>query len=222
MRARRQARRRGRRPRLRHGSRRAARGTRRSRRDRLGQHRLVRVEPGAQELAERVRLLDRLGAGKRGDDATARAAQQRSASAIASSHETLVRAAARRAGPSRSSARRCVNTKRPLSQIQPSSTSGWLRDRTRFDLPLADGDVDVAADGAEPADGRHVCDLPRPASNRYCVGSSAPTGQSSMTLPVNGARVRHVLERRDHRRAPRLVATSCPSSATSWLKRVQR
>ena len=60
------------------------------------------------------------------------------------------------------------------------------------------------------------------ASKRYCVEVSAPTGQSSITLPENGAAVRLVLERRDHDCAPRLRATSCPSSATSSLKRVQR
>ncbi len=35
----------------------------------------------------------------------------------------------------RSSAFTWSNAKRPLSQIQPSSTSGWLRDRIRCTLP---------------------------------------------------------------------------------------
>ena len=46
-------------------------------RGRLGQHGRVRAEPLAQQLAERVRLLDRLRAGERGDDPALRAAQQR-------------------------------------------------------------------------------------------------------------------------------------------------
>ena len=37
------------------------------------------------------------------------------------------------------------------------------------------------------------------ASKRYCVEVSAPTGQSSVTLPEKCAAVRLVLERRDHR-----------------------
>ena len=43
---------------------------------RLGQHRGVRAEPAAQEPGERVGLLERLGAGERGDDAGAGAAEQ--------------------------------------------------------------------------------------------------------------------------------------------------
>ena len=35
----------------------------------------------------------------------------------------------------RSRAFRCEWVKRPLSQSQPPSTSGWLRERIRFTLP---------------------------------------------------------------------------------------
>ena len=44
-------------------------------RDLLGQHRLVRAGALAHELRERIRLLDRLGAGERDDDAALRRAQ---------------------------------------------------------------------------------------------------------------------------------------------------
>ena len=60
------------------------------------------------------------------------------------------------------------------------------------------------------------------ASKRYCVGSSAPTGQSSVTLPVNaplyGSSSNVVMTDI----APRFFATSWPSSLTLSLKRVQR
>ena len=46
-------------------------------RGRLGQHGGVRAQPHAQELRERVRLLDRLGAGERSDDPPLGSAQQR-------------------------------------------------------------------------------------------------------------------------------------------------
>ena len=60
------------------------------------------------------------------------------------------------------------------------------------------------------------------ASNRYCVEVSAPTGQSSVTLPENGARYGSSSKVAITDCAPRLTATSCPSSATSSENRVQR
>jgi hypothetical protein len=59
-------------------------------------------------------------------------------------------------------------------------------------------------------------------SKRYCVGSSAPTGQSSVTLPVKaplyGRSSKVVITDSE----PRLAAMSCRSSETPSLKRVQR
>ena len=60
------------------------------------------------------------------------------------------------------------------------------------------------------------------ASKRYCVDVSAPTGQSSITFPENGARYGSSPKVAITVWAPRLRATSCPSSATSLEKRVQR
>ena len=57
---------------------------------------------------------------------------------------------------------------------------------------------------------------------RYCVEVSAPTGHSSVTLPLNGARYASSSKVAITELAPRLIATSWPSSATSSLKRVQR
>ena len=57
---------------------------------------------------------------------------------------------------------------------------------------------------------------------RYCVGRSAPTGQSSVTLPVNGPEYGSSSNVVIIDSAPRLRATSCPSSETDSLKRVQR
>ena len=60
------------------------------------------------------------------------------------------------------------------------------------------------------------------ASKRYVVDVSAPTGQSSMTLPLKGARYGSSPNVAIIEPAPRLTATSWPSSATPSLKRVQR
>ena len=51
---------------------------------------------------------------------------------------------------------------------------------------------------------------------------SAPTGQSSSTLPENGARYGSSSKVAMIDCAPRFTATSCPSSATFSEKRVQR
>ena len=121
--------------------------------------------PIAQEAPERIRDLGRLGAGERGDD---RAAASRE-------HRLEPRRARRpRRSPSRpflprrsgvvirSAARRCGYEKRPLSQSQPRSISGWLRERIRVTFPSR-----IVADVLQPtraarADGRHVLDVPRP------------------------------------------------------------
>ena len=60
------------------------------------------------------------------------------------------------------------------------------------------------------------------ASKRYCVGRSAPTGHSSVTLPVNGPLYGSSSKVVITDIAPRFRATSCPSSLTASLKRVQR
>ena len=60
------------------------------------------------------------------------------------------------------------------------------------------------------------------ASKRYCVEVSAPTGQSSITFPENGARYGSSSKVAITDEAPRSRATSWPSSATSSEKRVQR
>ena len=60
------------------------------------------------------------------------------------------------------------------------------------------------------------------ASNRYGVEVSAPTGQSSITLPVNRPRYGSSSKVAITDCAPRLRAISWPSSETSPEKRVQR
>jgi hypothetical protein len=57
---------------------------------------------------------------------------------------------------------------------------------------------------------------------RYCVDVSAPTGQSSITLPEKGARYGSSPNVAISECAPRFRAISCPSSATSLEKRVHR
>ena len=60
------------------------------------------------------------------------------------------------------------------------------------------------------------------ASKRYCVEVSAPTGQSSITLPENGAAVRLVLEGRDHRLRAAVDRDELAVLGDLSLKRVQR
>ena len=115
-----------------------------------------------------------------------------------------------------------MNPKRPLSQSHPSSISGWLRETMRLTLPSRTVACVLQPTGHMPQTvGTSTISHGR-ASKRYCVGSSAPTGQSSVTLPVNapvyGSSSNVVITDI----APRLRATSWPSSAMFSLKRVQR
>ena len=74
-----------------------------------------------------------------------------------------------------------------MSQSQPSSISGWLRERIRFTFPSRVVAVMLQPTGQRPqTDGTFWISHGR-ASKRYCVEVSAPTGQSSITFPENGA-----------------------------------
>ena len=122
----------------------------------------------------------------------------------------------------RSSAWRCANAKRPLSQSQPSSTSGWLRERIRLTLPSRVVALMLQPTGQRPQTVGTFWISHGRASKRYCVEVSAPTGQSSITLPENGALYGSSSKVAIIDAAPRSTATSCPSSATDSEKRVQR
>ena len=109
-----------------------------------------------------------------------------------------------------------------MSQSQPPSISGWLRDSTRFTPPSR-----VVARMLQPAGqsphtvGTSWISHGR-AWNRYCVDVRAPTGQSSITFPENGARYGSSENVVISECAPRLRAISWWSSATSLEKRVHR
>ena len=77
-----------------------------------------------------------------------------------------------------------MNAKRPLSHNQPSSISAWLRERTRFALPSRMSTQVLQPTGQIPHTVGTLWISQGRASKRYCVGRSAPTGQSSVTLPV--------------------------------------
>src|SRR5581483_6546230 len=133
--------------------------------DLLRQHRLVRAEAAAQQLPERVRLLDRLRAGECGDDAAARRAQQPLGLVHRRLPRDLLQAAARNAlqrlreavlGAQVRVREAALVADPALVDLRVVAGEDALR------LRLADGDVDVAADGAEAADGRDVDDLPGP------------------------------------------------------------
>ena len=165
----------------------AAAGTRRARPKLLPGALRVRAEALPHELAERVRLLDRLGAGQRDHDLPCCARSSDSATSSASSHETGLETAppdAMDRVDERSAARRCVNPKRPLSHNQPSSISAWLRERTRFAFPSRRSTHVLQPTGHMPQTVGTLWISHGRALKRYCVGRSAPTGQSSVTLPV--------------------------------------
>ena len=147
-----------------------------------------------------------------------------SAASSASSQETSdsPRGPRRSGSTMRSRARRCGYEKRPLSQSQPRSTSGWLRERMRFTFPSR-----IVADVLQPTGhapqtvGTFWISHGR-ASKRYSVDVSAPTGHSSITLPEKIERYGSSWKVAISLRAPRFRAISWPSSATSSEKRVQR
>ena len=122
----------------------------------------------------------------------------------------------------RSGERRCVNAKRPLSHNQPSSISAWLRDRMRLALPSRMSTHVLQPTGHMPHTVGTLWISQGRASKRYWVEVSAPTGQSSITFPENVARYGSSWKVAIIDCAPRLTATSWPSSATSSEKRVQR
>ena len=74
-----------------------------------------------------------------------------------------------------------------MSQSQPSSTSGWLREMIRLTFPSRVVAEMLQPTGQRPQTvGTFWISQGRP-SKRYWVEVSAPTGQSSITLPLNGA-----------------------------------
>ena len=75
-----------------------------------------------------------------------------------------------------------------MSQSQPSSTSGWLRERIRFTFPSRVVALMLQPTGQRPQTVGTFWISHGRASKRYCVEVSAPTGQSSITLPEKGAR----------------------------------
>ena len=109
-----------------------------------------------------------------------------------------------------------------MSQSQPSSISGWFRDRIRFTLPSRTVADTLQPTGQRPQTlGTFWISHGRP-SKRYGVEVRAPTGQSSITLPENGARYGRSSKVAIMDEAPRFLATSWPSSETASEKRVQR
>src|SRR5205807_9936584 len=83
---------------------------------------------------------------------------------------------------------RCEYANRPLSQSQPWSTSQWWRDRIRLTLPSRVVALTLQPTGQRPQTVGTSWISHGRASKRYVVDVSAPTGQSSITFPLNGAR----------------------------------
>ena len=195
-------------------------------RDRLGQHGRVRAEALAQQLAERVRLLDRLGAGERGHDPALRAAQQRLGAVERVVPGELAEAAAPHALERVDDPVAGVEVRVGEAALvaEPALVDlGVVAREDPLDLALARRRRDVAADGAEAADGGDVLDLPGPR-----LEAVLRRGERA-----DGAELDHVAaERRRGTPRPRRsrsstarrgsCATSWPSSATSEEKRVQR
>ena len=225
-RARRPARRRARRRAPRRGSPRAAGGRRRARRASPRQHGRMRAEPGAQELGERVGLLDVSVPESAVTIAAPASRSSRSASSSASSHETASspRRRTRRSGSAMRSRASQVREREAALVAEPALVDlGVVAREDPLDLPLARRRADVAADGAEPADGRHVLDLPR--ARLEAVLRRGQRADRAELDHVAGEAARGTARPRTSRsptarRGSR--ATSWPSSATSSEKRVQR
>ena len=151
----------------------------------------MRAEADAEQLPEPVGLLDGLAPGERGDDRRAGGRKQPLGQVERvvpiERLEVAVAVAAERVLDPVAGAR-CEKAKRPLSQSQPSSTSGWLRERIRFTLPSRVVALTLQPTGQRPHTVGTFWISQGRASKRYCVEVSAPTGQSSITLPENGAR----------------------------------
>ena len=112
--------------------------------------------------------------------------------------------------------------KRPLSQSQPRSTSGWLRETIRLTFPsrIVAATLQPTAQPVQTV-GTFWISHGR-ASKRYRLEVSAPTGQSSITFPEKTDAYGSSSKVAISLRAPRFRAIRSPSSATSSEKRVQR
>jgi hypothetical protein len=75
-----------------------------------------------------------------------------------------------------------------LSQSQPPSTSGWLRERIRLTLPSRVVALMLQPTGHMPQTVGTFWISHGRASNLYVVDVRAPTGQSSITLPLKRPR----------------------------------
>ncbi len=170
--------------------------------DLLRQHRLVRVEPDAQQLPERVRLLDRLGAREHRDDAPARLAQQPLGLVDRLLPRNLLETAPAQAlqRPREPVPGAQVRVREAALVADPALVDlRVVAGEDPLDLPLAHGRVDVAADRAEAADRRHVDDLPRPPLEAVLRRQERADRAELGHVAGERARVGQVLEGRDHR-----------------------
>ena len=196
-------------------------------RGRLGQDGRVRVEPFAQQPRERVGLLDRLRArrtpsrrGPRRRGAATRPRRARAPTTPARGRAGSHGRAGRRSGrPRRGAGRRSG----PCRRASPRVDLGVVAGQDPLDLALAHRRGDVAADRAEAADRGHVLDLPRPrleaVLRRRERADRAELDDVARRSGRGTARSSNVAIIEP---APRSIATSSPSSATSDEKRVQR
>ena len=171
-------------------------------RDRLWQDSVVRSEPAAQQLRETVGLFDRLAAGERRHRRGAAVAEQ-----PLDDVERVVpgdRLEAARPGL----AERCrdpVAGEQVLVGEAAFVAEPALVDLRMdpgldsLDLALARRGADVAADGTEAADGRHVLDLPRTRLESILGRGECADRADLGDVAGEVAAVRLVLERRDHR-----------------------
>ena len=161
------------------------------------------VEPLAQELGERVRLLDRLGAGERSDDAAFGLAQQALGLVERPLPGHLLEAAAAHAQQAGRAVRsRCVEVcvRKASLVAEPALVDlGMVAGQDALHLALARRRVDVAADGAQAADGRHVLDLPRPAFEAVRRRRQRTDRAELDHVAAERRPVGLVLEGRDHR-----------------------
>ena len=170
--------------------------------DVLGHDRAVGAEAPAQELAQRVRLLHRLGAGERGDDARPGCTKHLLGLVervvprerlVAANSDLAARVDDAVAGAQVRESEAALVAEPALVDLRVVPGADPL------DLALARRRLDVAADRAEPAHRRDVLDLPRASLEPVLRGRERSDRAELDHVPGERRPVRLILERGDDR-----------------------
>ncbi len=182
-------------------------------RGRLREHGGVGTRALAEELPERIGLLDGLRAGERGHDPSLGAADQRLCAIERVVPGELAESTA--TDPLQRLADAVVGGDVPEGEAalvaQPAPVDlGVVAREDALRLALARRHADVAADGAEPADRGHVLDLPRAGLEAVLRREQRAHGAELGHVAGERAGVGLVLERGDHRQRAAVAGHELP------------